>query len=347
MFENMFDMNMFDCLKEMFVKKNIPKPENIISDKNIFSICVLTKNHIIYGNHIGEIIWYNIEKKEELSKKKAHERGIAYLETINSKKFISLSFDNIVKIWKTNYEDNFSIELKGIYNKHSAQVTKALLYNEKLMITSSLDKTIRIWNTKKLNKEDLLVIDKNSFGVESFIKVSDEDLIISSDEHGMLIFWKFSLEEKNFSLEKIELDCRVTNANSMCEIPNKKLVVADYKKMKIIDIKTKQIESMFVLNETINVIISFADIIVVGLKNGKIQLTDKNFGIYSQIESKNQNLIEELNIKKKENHEILFQNSSIINIKITDEFFIVVTNEEINFFEREKYNKIKHRFKLD
>jgi hypothetical protein len=65
----------------------------------------------------------------------------------------------------------------------------------------------------------------------------------------------------------------------MCEIPNKKLVVADYKKMKIIDIKSKQIESMFVLNETINVIISFADIIVVGLKNGKIQLTDKNFGI--------------------------------------------------------------------
>ena len=69
MFENMFDMNMFNCLKEMFGKKNIPKPENIISDKNIFSICVLTKNHIIYGNHIGEIIWYNIEKKEELCKK--------------------------------------------------------------------------------------------------------------------------------------------------------------------------------------------------------------------------------------------------------------------------------------
>ena len=76
-------------------------------------------------------------------------------------------------------------------------------------------------------------------------------------------------------------------------------------------------------------------------------MTDKNFGIYSQIGNKNQNLIEELNIKKKENNEILFQNSSIINIKITDEFFIVVTNGEINFFEREKYNKIKHRFKLD
>ena len=38
---------------------------------------------IIYGKNIGEIIWYNIEKKEELCKKKAHERGIAYLETID------------------------------------------------------------------------------------------------------------------------------------------------------------------------------------------------------------------------------------------------------------------------
>jgi len=225
-------------------------------------------------------------------------------------------------------------------------VTKALQYNEKLMITSSLDKTIRIWNTKKLNKEDLLVIDKNSFGVESFIKVSDEDLIISSDEHGMLIFWKFSLEEKNFSLEKIELDCRVTNVNSMCEIPNKKLVIADYKKMKIIDIKSKQIESLFVLNDTINVIISYLDIIVVGLKNGKIQLTNKNFGIYSQIENKDKDFIEELNIKKKENNEILFQNSSIINIKITDNYFIVVTNEEINFFEREKYNNLSNKINV-
>ena len=48
----------------------------------------------------------------------------------------------------------------------------------------------------------------------------------------------------------------------------------------ILSYTPEQIESMFVLNETINVIISFADIIIVGLKNGKIKLTDKNFGIY-------------------------------------------------------------------
>lgn len=58
------------------------------------------------------------------------------------------------------------------------------------MITSSLDKSIRIWNTKK-PKKDLLFIDKNSFGIESFIKVKDEDLIIGSDEHGMLYFLEY------------------------------------------------------------------------------------------------------------------------------------------------------------
>ena len=324
------------------MKKKIPKPENIISDKNIYSICILSNNHIVYGNHKGEIIWYNITKKEELCKKQAQERGIIYLEAINSKKFISCSYESIINIWKTNYEENFSIELKGSYTNHIDKITKALLLDEKNIITSSLDKSIRIWNTKKPRK-DLLVIDKNSFGIESFIKVKDEDLIIASDEHGMLYFWNFSLLNNNYSLEKLEINCRTTNANSMCEIPNKKLVIGDYKNMKIIDIKSRQIETLFVLNDIINVILSIDNIIIIGLKNGKIQLTDKNFGIYNHIENKNRDIMKELNIKEKDtigNNEILFQDSPIINIKITKEYFIVVTNEEINFYEREKYNKI-------
>ena len=206
------------------------------------------------------------------------------------------------------------------------------------MITSSLDKSIRIWNTKK-PKKDLLVIDKNSFGIESFIKVKDEDLFIANDEHGMLYFWNFSLLNNNYSLEKLEINCRTTNANSMCEIPNKKLVIGDYKNMKIIDIKSRQIETLFVLNDIINVILSIENIIVIGLKNGKIQLTDKNFGIYNTIENKNRAIMKELNIKEKDtigNNEISFQDSPFINIKMTKDYFIVVTNEEINFYEREK-----------
>ena len=95
----------------------------------------------------------------------------------------------------------------------------------------------------------------------------------------MLYFWNFSLLNNNYSLEKIEINCRTTNANSMCEIPNKKLVIGDYKNMKIIDIKSRQIETLFVLNDIINVILSIENIIVIGLNNGKIQLTDKNLGI--------------------------------------------------------------------
>ena len=57
-------------LKEFFMKKKIPKPENIISDKNIYSICILSNNHIVYGNYKGEIIWYNITKKKNYVKNK-------------------------------------------------------------------------------------------------------------------------------------------------------------------------------------------------------------------------------------------------------------------------------------
>ena len=85
-------------LKEFFMRKKVLKPENIISDKNIYSICFLSKNHIVYGNHKGEIICYNITKKEELCKKQAQERGIIYLEAINSKKFISCSYESIFNI---------------------------------------------------------------------------------------------------------------------------------------------------------------------------------------------------------------------------------------------------------
>jgi len=68
-------------------------------------------------------------------------------------------------------------------------------------------------------------------------------------------------------------------------------------------------------------------------------LTDKNFGIYNNIENKNRDIMKELNIKEKDtigNNEISFQDSPFINIKMTKDYFIVVTNEEINFYEREK-----------
>ena len=59
-----------NCLKEFFMKKKVPKPGNIIPDKNIYSICFLSNNHIVYGNHKGEIIWYNITKKKNYVKNK-------------------------------------------------------------------------------------------------------------------------------------------------------------------------------------------------------------------------------------------------------------------------------------
>ena len=86
----------------------------------------------------------------------------------------------------------------------------------------------------------------------------------------MLYFWNFSLLNNNYSLEKLEINCRTTNANSMCEISNKKLVIGDYKNMKIIDIKSRQNETIFVLYDSINVILFIENIIVIGLKNGKI-----------------------------------------------------------------------------
>jgi WD40 repeat protein len=340
---------MFDCIKELW-KKNIPKPENIISDENIYSICVLSNTHIVYGNHKGEIIWYNITKKEELCKKKVGERGIIYIEAINSKKFITCSYNSVINIWKTDYDECFKIDLKGSYCNHTDCVTKAVLLDQKNMITSSLDKSIRIWNTKK--QKDLLIIDKNSFGIESFIKVKDEDLIISSDAHGMLNFWNFSLDEKKYSLEKILMDCRTINANSMSELPNKKLLIGDYKVMKIIDIKSMQIETVCMSDDPINVILSIKDLIIIGLKNGKIRLTDiKSLEQYNQIENKNKDIMQELNIKGNEkirNNENFFQNSPIINIKTTKQYFILATNEEINFYEIEKYNKMNDRqYKVD
>ena len=78
----------------------------------------------------------------------------------------------------------------------------------------------------------------------------------------MLYFWNFSLLNNNYSLEKLEINCRTTNANSMCEISNKKLVFGDYKNMKIIDIKLRPIETLFVLNDIINVILSIENILL-------------------------------------------------------------------------------------
>ena len=45
-----------NCLKEFFMKKNVPKPEKIILDKNIYSICILYYIYIIFFLNFGEII---------------------------------------------------------------------------------------------------------------------------------------------------------------------------------------------------------------------------------------------------------------------------------------------------
>ena len=77
------------------------------------------------------------------------------------------------------------------------------------------------------------------------------------------------------------------------------MLIGDYKVMKIIDIKTRQIETVFISDIPINVILSINDLIVIGLKNGKIQLTDvKGLEQYNQIENKNKDIMEELDIKK-------------------------------------------------
>jgi hypothetical protein len=81
-------------------------------------------------------------------------------------------------------------------------------------------------------------------------------------------------------------------------------------------------------------------------------LTDiKSLEQYNQIENKNKDIMQELNIKRNEkirNNENFFQNSPIINIKTTKQYFILATNEEINFYEIEKYNKMNDRqYKVD
>ena len=56
---------------------------------------------------IKEKLYGIILQKKELCEKQSQERGIIYLEAINSKKFISCSYESIINIWKTNYEENF------------------------------------------------------------------------------------------------------------------------------------------------------------------------------------------------------------------------------------------------
>ena len=70
--------------------------------------------------------------------------------------------------------------------------------------------------------------------------------------------------------------------------------------MKIIDIKSRHFETSIILNDIINVILSIDDIIVIGLKNGKIRLTDENFGIYNYIDNIIKYLMKEFNIKEKQ-----------------------------------------------
>lgn len=312
------------------------KPElKSIKDENIYSICILTSNFLVYGKHNGDIVLYNIEDKLRYINK-AHEKPVKYLEAINFRKFISCSIEPIVKIWELNLNLIDCIQLKGVYTKHKDYVTKAIKLDEKIIITSSFDKTIRIWNIEE-KKEDLLIIDKHLFGVISFIKLKDEELIISSDLHGILYFWKYNLSEHNYNPDKLEINCIALNQNSICEIFDKRVIVGGDVNFLIINIKTKQIELNIKTNQIINSIFYINNIIVLGYKNGIIGLFDKN-SIRTFKNNKNKKLIGNLNLLNykeidQENDEILAHSSPIIDIKYTNWNMFSITNTEIKIFD--------------
>jgi WD40 repeat protein len=114
----------------------------------VHSICKLSDELIIFGFKTGNIIIWDIIKKEEVGNiLHAHDSRVACMKLYDSNRLISGSKDRKIKIW-----DLSNKKLLNVLNGHDDEIICLEIINNHKLASGSADRTIKIWDllTSKL-----------------------------------------------------------------------------------------------------------------------------------------------------------------------------------------------------
>ena len=223
------------------------KPSFFNQSKGIINgLLFVSESEIVAADNLGTIALYNI-KDNALYKIKSIQiaEKIVALEFYNNKIFVATEsgliysftpiLENISK-FKTENEkistikcsdqlifvafSNGLIEMITYEGKtlkrwfaHNTAITQILLFNSKHIITSSYDKTIKIWNFLDVNVQPVKLEIHNSW-VHSIVVSNDNKYLISADASGGIKCTTIDINEmKNKILSKINKNMNETNWN--------------------------------------------------------------------------------------------------------------------------------------
>ena len=102
---------------------------------------------------------------------------------------------------------------------HTDSITKVIFHplDDNLILSSSLDNTIRLWNLETNRQEKILeeCHDEGLYGVFS-LEFKKEDYFVSGGSNGDIICWDFKMWKKIYTLIKHEKIIRHLNFSNDC-----------------------------------------------------------------------------------------------------------------------------------
>ena len=146
--------------------------------EEVISICQLENGDlaISYGKHMKIISLEKNKYSLSFTIENAHDEVIKKVVTLSKNRFASCSFDQTIKIWKGDKE--YSATPIKVLEGHTAEVLSLLyLKNRDLLISSSKDFTVRVWNLDTYQNTQSIIGAKNM----------EENTLFQYDESGIIV----------------------------------------------------------------------------------------------------------------------------------------------------------------
>lgn len=204
-------------------------------------VLVLQNGDLVLGTSRPTIKIINAKTLKCVNKFKGHKGGVNYLCCAGKEHFLSCSDDGKIMKWETkNLLLHFELALKltnvftnknEIYT-HKGKVLQLLVKNDKIYISLSTDKTIKIWEEKRSVTLIGTLTETNSTFI-SMVLLKDCRLVTASEDK-LLRFWDLGSFEQIESQHIPNVDCLSTG--SMKSLNDKLLLIGGKNQFSIIDV---------------------------------------------------------------------------------------------------------------
>lgn len=239
-------ISMYEAMKNL---KTVPVKNILLNSSKEYGTHTVEINHVlilqngdlVLGTSRPTIKVISAKTLTCVNKFKGHKGGVNYFCRAGNEHFLSCSDDGKIMKWETkNLLLHFELALKltnaFIYKneifKHNGKVLQLLVKNDKIYISLSTDKTIKIWEEKR-NASLIGTLTEVSSTFISMVLLKDCRLVTASEDK-LLRFWDLGTFEQIKSQNIPNVDCLSTG--SMKSLNDKLLLIGGENQFVIIDV---------------------------------------------------------------------------------------------------------------